>query len=53
MRELRQNPKVNMTVVGLVDDNPDKQGMELHGVRVHGKIEAQPDRWRARRAGPL
>jgi FlaA1/EpsC-like NDP-sugar epimerase len=30
-------------LVGLLDDNPAKQGLEIHGVRVLGKINMLPD----------
>ncbi len=39
LRELQDNPTISYTAVGLVDDNPMKIGMKLHGVPVIGLIE--------------
>lgn len=35
-REIRHNTNVHMRLVGFVDDDPQKQGMEMHGARVLG-----------------
>jgi FlaA1/EpsC-like NDP-sugar epimerase len=42
VRELRKNPRLKLVPVGLVDDNPDKLGMELHGVKVLGGVDDLP-----------
>jgi UDP-GlcNAc:undecaprenyl-phosphate GlcNAc-1-phosphate transferase len=34
-RELRNNPALNFTAVGFVDDDPRKAGKLMHGLRVH------------------
>ncbi|MSP14545.1 MAG: polysaccharide biosynthesis protein [Chloroflexi bacterium] len=36
VRELKQNPHLGIEVVGFLDDNPDKTGMLIHGIRVLG-----------------
>lgn len=36
LREILSSPFVTMRVVGLLDDNPDKYGMSIHGVPVLG-----------------
>lgn len=36
LRELRNNPSLGMVPVGLVDDNREKHGRQLHGVEVLG-----------------
>ena len=38
LREIRQNPRHNYEVVGLLDDDPAKKGMRIHGVPVLGPI---------------
>ncbi len=43
IREIRRNPASGMTVKALFDDDPSKQGMSIHGVRVVGGVEAVPD----------
>jgi len=42
VRELLHNAVLALDPVGIVDDNAEKQGMELHGVKVLGKIEDLP-----------
>lgn len=39
LRELQKGMRAQYTVIGFLDDNPDKQGMLLHGVKVLGTIE--------------
>ncbi len=36
LREIRNSPQLGMTVVGLIDDDPEKHGREVHGVAVLG-----------------
>jgi FlaA1/EpsC-like NDP-sugar epimerase len=36
LRELRQNAALTYDVIGFLDDNPDKSGLVLHGLRVLG-----------------
>ena len=36
LREIHSSPHVNMEVVGLLDDDPDKRGVRIHGVPVLG-----------------
>jgi len=36
LRDLRQDPSVRYNVIGLVDDNPEKRGLFLQGVKVLG-----------------
>jgi FlaA1/EpsC-like NDP-sugar epimerase len=36
LRELQRNPKLGMTPIGLVDDDPRKKNLRVHGVRVLG-----------------
>jgi len=38
LRELRDNPRLKYNVVGFVDDDPKKHGMQIHGVPVLGDI---------------
>ncbi len=42
-REMESNPHLGMHVVGFVDDDPTKQGVTVHGVRVLGTRDAIPD----------
>lgn len=42
VRELRQCPQRNMEVVGLLDDNPSKHAMHIHGVPVLGSCRDIP-----------
>jgi FlaA1/EpsC-like NDP-sugar epimerase len=36
LRELQRNPQLGMTPIGLLDDDPRKRNLRLHGVRVLG-----------------
>ena len=39
LRELHGNPRLKYNVVGFVDDDPKKHGMQIHGVPVLGDID--------------
>lgn len=39
-REIRQNPRLNLTVVGFVDDDPKKKGERFQGITVLGHQDA-------------
>jgi FlaA1/EpsC-like NDP-sugar epimerase len=38
LREIHDNPQLNYTVVGFLDDAPGKIGRKIHGVSVRGII---------------
>ncbi len=42
VKELRNHPEVGMFPVGIVDDDPRKRGLRLHGVKVIGCVEELP-----------
>ncbi|HQI73954.1 MAG TPA: nucleoside-diphosphate sugar epimerase/dehydratase [Smithella sp.] len=42
LREIRDNYRLNYDVVGFVDDDPAKQGMTIHGVKVLGTVARLP-----------
>jgi FlaA1/EpsC-like NDP-sugar epimerase len=42
VREMRQNPGLGLYVVGLIDDDPRKHGMSIHGVPVLGSRQQIP-----------
>ena len=43
IREILENPALNMMPVGLLDDDPGKQGKSIHGVPVLGKTDMLRD----------
>ncbi len=38
VRELQKNPQLNLLPIGFLDDDPTKQGQQLYGTRVVGKL---------------
>lgn len=48
LREIRQNPDLDLEPVGFVDDDPDKQGRVVHGLPVVGGGDEMADVIRAR-----
>ncbi|HNQ66327.1 MAG TPA: nucleoside-diphosphate sugar epimerase/dehydratase [Smithella sp.] len=42
LREINDNYKLNYEVVGLIDDDEQKQGRTIHGVRVLGPVDRLP-----------
>jgi FlaA1/EpsC-like NDP-sugar epimerase len=53
LREMHRNPAVGYTAIGLVDDDPRKKNLRLHGVRVLGTTEDLPELLRERRPDEL
>jgi len=49
LRELLRNPSLGYTPIGLVDDDPRKKNLRLHGVRVLGTTVELPELLRDRR----
>jgi len=39
LREIRNNPSIDLKVVGFIDDNPKKHKSRIHGVKVLGSTE--------------
>ncbi len=39
LREMQRNPQLKMTPVAFVDDDPEKIGMEIHGIKVMGGLD--------------
>jgi len=39
-REIRNNAHIHMQLVGFIDDNPNKQGIEMHGARILGSRDS-------------
>src|SRR5512145_1949246 len=42
LREIMDNYRLHYDVVGFIDDNPDKQGRTIHGIKVLGTLERLP-----------
>ncbi|UCF67128.1 MAG: polysaccharide biosynthesis protein [Acidobacteriota bacterium] len=42
VREMRRNDRIGYLPVGFVDDDPNKKGMRIHGVKVRGNREDIP-----------
>jgi len=53
LRETLRNPSLGYTPIGLVDDDPRKKNLRLHGVRVLGTTEDLPELLRDRRPDEL
>ena len=53
LRELLRNPALGYTPIGLVDDDPRKKNLRLHGVRVLGTTADLPELVRERRPDEL
>ena len=49
LREMLRNPSLGYTPIGLVDDDPRKKNLRLHGVRVLGTTDELPALLRDRR----
>jgi len=39
VREMHKNPQLNLSPVAFLDDDPDKQGVRIHGVPVTGTLD--------------
>jgi len=53
LREMLRNPALGYTPIGLVDDDPRKKNLRLHGVRVLGTTAELPQILRERRPDEL
>jgi FlaA1/EpsC-like NDP-sugar epimerase len=53
LREMLRNPSLGYTPIGLVDDDPRKKNLRLHGVRVLGTTDELPALLRDRRPDEL
>jgi FlaA1/EpsC-like NDP-sugar epimerase len=53
LREMLRNPAVGYTPIGLVDDDPRKKNLRLHGVRVLGTSDELPELLRERKPDEL
>src|SRR5262249_20421357 len=53
LREMLRNPSLGYTPIGLVDDDPRKKNLRLHGVRVLGTTAELPGLLRERRPDEL
>ena len=53
LREINRNPALEYTPIGLVDDDPRKKNLRLHGVRVIGTTADLPELLRERRPDEL
>ncbi|MBM3678131.1 MAG: polysaccharide biosynthesis protein, partial [Actinobacteria bacterium] len=49
VREMQRNPALNLTPIGIVDDDQRKKGLRVHGVRLLGAIDDLPEILRERR----
>jgi len=53
LREMLRNPSLGYTPIGLVDDDPRKKNLRLHGIRVVGTTQELPSLLRERRPDEL
>ena len=53
LREVQRNPSLGYTPIGLVDDDPRKKNLRLHGVRVLGTTDELPELMRERKPDEL
>jgi FlaA1/EpsC-like NDP-sugar epimerase len=53
LREMLRNPALGYTPIGLVDDDPRKKNLRLHGIRVLGTSDQLPHLLRDRRPAEL
>jgi FlaA1/EpsC-like NDP-sugar epimerase len=53
LREMHRNPALGYTPIGLVDDDPRKKNVRLHGIRVIGTTTELPDLLHVRRPDEL
>jgi len=53
LREMLKNPSLGYTPIGLVDDDPRKKNLRLHGIRVLGTTAELPQLLRDRRPDEL
>jgi FlaA1/EpsC-like NDP-sugar epimerase len=53
LREMLRNPSLGYTPIGLVDDDPRKKNLRLHGIRVLGTSDELPQLLRERRPDEL
>ncbi len=53
LREMHRNPSLGYTPIGLVDDDPRKKNVRLHGIRVLGTTSELPELLRERRPDEL
>lgn len=44
VREFDKNPQLNLTPVAFLDDDPEKQGVQIHGIPVIGTLEDLAER---------
>ena len=43
VKEIKDSNFVELNIVGLVDDNPNKRGKYMHGIKVHGNCSMIPE----------
>ena len=53
LREMQRNPSIGYTPIGLVDDDPRKKNLRLHGIRVLGTTDDLPELIRERKPDEL